>query len=293
MIGISLLTATLIMGLVGCGSSEANTTTPTTTEPYRSEPVEPNPNGIPYPSSPTTEISEFGRQATKDFLSELTTLFSLSFQFEDGTFGQNIAGLAHPFYPPLVSYIRVDDYPWIIYSDRFGNVIEDAPFLMDIGFVQGFAANASLYYLGNNGIPCIVILWGVPDTGAMRRELFRFIDGEFRSIGVLNASAYSFFYNTDGQLIVLYVDDYNGIHGYYYLTFPNNAVAHELIIAPPTYSWEAQESWHNHHTWQYFFEDPNPYMYGTNQPLERIFPLSELHDKLNADIVEWLRTEIE
>jgi len=259
---------------------------------------EPTPEPTPWPVNaetpfvpPTVEISEFGRHAAQCFISQFPTLFSFHYRFEDGTFGQNIAGnLATAFYPPLVSYTRNDG---LAFFDRHGNEIEDAPFIIGEGlFDRGVAFSANLYYLGNNGIPDIIITWGVPDTGATRRELFRFIDNDFRSIGTLNAH-HNFFYTPDGRLIVLYADEYNSVHGYYYLTFPNNTIAHELIIAPNMNTWETGESWHNHHTWQYFFENLNPHMYGTNQPLTRIPSLNELRGELAADIIEQLLAETE
>jgi len=267
-----------------------------TTDPTPEPTSPPTPEPTPWPVNtetpfvpPTVEISEFGRQVTHDFITQFPTLFSFHYRFEDGSFGQNIAGnLAYSFYPPLVSYSRTYG---LVFFDRHGNEIEDAAFIIGEGlFDRGVAFHASMYYLGNNGIPDIVITWGVPDTGATRREMFRFIDGEFRSMGILNAPC-NFFYTPDGRVIVLYDSEYNSVHGYYYITFLNNVIAHELIIAPNMYTWESGESWRNHHMWPYFFENPNPTMYGTNQPLTQIFPLTELQGELAADIIEQLLTE--
>jgi len=271
---LTLLTATFI-AFTACNTADetAEITPPavtlaplTTIPPVTTAPVEPTPS----PEPPT----EFAYQHLEDFLSNFLTLTgSFGFMTDDGTYRDFSSNIFEA--RPLVVWERLSEYPWVVYFDRLGNRLENTTCIVG----EGFATDFALYYLGNNGVPDIVIRWGIPETCAAFRHLFRFIDGEYRNIGTIKGW-YNFFLDPDGRLVVLYDDALNGPMAYYYLNFNGSMIEHEHLLDTADIGYEA---WIDHH-WSDEFRD-NPYIIGTDIPLTPVLPLTELH----AEIVQAIR----
>jgi len=246
---------------------------------------------------PTTNISERGRQAAEEFLSQFTTLFSVGIIatgddnspiFLDPMTGAHLT-------TPLVQIQELTHNPWRAFYDVYGNIITSAPFLRDVGdagTVQAYAADFMLFDIHHNGIPCIIIAWQAPNVWHAFQELFSFVDGEYRSMGLFKTWP-ELFFSPNGELIVRYNNvfqdpfsnnEWRSEHGYYYLTFNNNAMEHALIT--PT---GMQGSAYEFYMLLHFFQNNiNTFMYGTGMPITSVEWLTGLSSQLRASITEQL-----
>ena len=173
------------------------------------------------------EISENGRWRAEDFVMQFQSLYGLGFSNEDGTYSDFSLNLLDT--RPLVLYVFQTPPPLGIFYDRFGLRIEDVPFIIDNDMV---AMSFSLFDLGNDGNPDIVIRWQVPNTCMIREELFRLIEDPdtgktaYKSMGFLYLWGFSLFHDSDGQLVVLYDSVKYDVYAYFYLTFTDDGIVH-------------------------------------------------------------------
>ena len=247
----------------------------------------PPPPFVPHP----VEISEFGRQVATEFLSEFHSIFSFGFRSRDGSYSTFTGEVLDR--PPLVwyGYQDVGDGTLGIlphYFDRYGNRIEGAIFAGDDAgqgsWLPGVVFSFSLYYFGNDGIPDILILSGIPETCASGFVIYSFIDGEYRDVGTLSFP--SFFFDYSGQVVVL--DLMRGMWDYFYLDFtPDGAELTRIPLIDWDVVWAGDnalsrqfESFHNADFW----ESEHPTMFNSNLPLTHIRPLTELQEKLTESI---------
>ncbi|MCL1842716.1 MAG: hypothetical protein FWF79_02780 [Defluviitaleaceae bacterium] len=181
-----------------------------------------------------TQISDFGRRVTEDFLSEFTSLYSLGWYIY-GRFGANMWG---DFLdePPLVyiKYIFRFPYPrpspegrnyydYAFVFDREGNLIpEDAPFFAPNMMV---ATNFRLYDFNNDGIPEIIIQY-VGGTHGFD-VLYMFTNGQFRAIR--NMGFPQFFADEYGRILVWEFSE--GEESVSYLTFTPEGLE-EFVYIP-------------------------------------------------------------
>ena len=271
-----IVSAMVLLALTACGNTgDVTTTTPILTKvlPPLVVVTTPTPLSTTPPEQPVLS-SEFTQQHLEDFLSNFLTLTdSFGFLAGDGTYRD----FAHNQFEtrPLVVWERLGEYPWVAYFDRLGNRIVDSPCIVG----EGFATDFALYDLGNNGIPDIVIRWGIPETCAAFRHLFRFADGEYRYFGTIK-DWYNFFHDPDGQLIVLYDSALTGTAAYYFLHFNDNSMQHEPLFDDTELDFQ---EWMDHH-WNEEFA-ANPTIIGTDIPLTPVLPLTELH----AEILQAIR----
>ena len=127
------------------------------------------------------EISDFGRQVTKEFLEQFESIFMWQYLWmsEEGVLWWG------------------DGDVWI---NRFGYEAapEEVPFIKEnLGMI---ASHFKLFDLDYDGIPEIVITF-VRSTTA-RAFVFKFIDGQYREIAS-DVHHYRFFYNQYGDLLTL------------------------------------------------------------------------------------------
>ena len=222
----------------------------------------------------SVQTSDLGRQVATDFIRQYRSTWSFGFLAYDGVYRNFAWEELNP--RPLVVFESLGREPWVVYLDREGNRIENVPYIEG----ESFAGDFSLYDLDGSGIPVIVIRFGIPQTCASYREVFRFVDGEYRLAGRLKAF-HRFFYDPDGRVIVMYEDAVNGSHfGYYFFGFNADGITHESVI---TLDETEMEQWGDHH-WSEEFAT-NPTIFGTDIPLTPIMPLSDLQN----EITEYLR----
>jgi len=154
-------------------------------------------------------------------------LYGLGFSNDDGTYNDFSLNLLDT--RPLVLHVFQSPPPRSIFYDRFGLRFEDVPFIIDNDMV---AMSFSLFDLGNDGNPDIVIRWQVPGTCMIREELFRLIEDPntgttaYRSMGFLYLWDFSLFHDSDGQLVVLYDSVKYDVYAYFYLTFTEDSIVH-------------------------------------------------------------------
>ena len=228
------------------------------------------------------QISEFGRQAAAEFLSQYISAFSFGFMAGDGTYRDWLGSAGELDARPLVVYQRIDRDPWVVYYDRQGNRLEDVPFISRDAVVTSFY----LYGLDNDGIPTIILRWGVPETCAVSCVVFRFIDGKYREMGSM-LSHYNLFRDYAGRLIVLYNSDMDGVYGYYYLRFTDDGMEKEAVAGVMD-GWDIG-TWWEHHGSPEFAESPT--IFGTGAALIPIPRLTDLQDELTDIIRERLLAE--
>jgi len=219
---------------------------------------------------PTPEQSKTSDwHAVEEFLSVYLSAFSIGFASYDGTYRD--FSLNELPARPLVIWQRIEEYPWSnIYYDRLGNRIEDAPFLHNGGFFADF----TLYDLDDGGMPTIIMRWVLPETCATFREVWRFIDGEYRNVGELMTWP-NLFHDPEGNLIVLYDDVMRDEMAYYFLTFTDYELEHESIVDAANLDWD---DWANHHWGDEFIIAPT--IIGTDIALIPVQRLTELENKI-------------
>jgi hypothetical protein len=226
-------------------------------------------------SPPQVETSEFGRQAAEKFLSAYLSLFSFGYKHE-GVY-RNYPDGSELSMRPLVLWGQIDEPPWNIYLDRYGNRIEDSSFVADGEYAAAFL----LYDLDDDDIPEIIIHWVLPESCGYGLEIFKFIDGEYRDMGFLKGW-HKFFYDDTGRIVVLYDDDKDGKYAYYYLNFTDDEIEHEEIPIGD-FTWE---QWRAHHGGEEFATAPT--IFGTEISLTRIHPLTELREEITSSVKQKL-----
>jgi hypothetical protein len=272
----------------------------TAIEPANQFPI-PALNLFPAPprfDAPQIQITDAGRTAAMDFLSEYTSLFGFGeFNKFTETYINYFTGeiLAER---PLV--LLVNEYEEIRpgafelrsrrFYDRDENVIEDVVFLRGQYFI---ATDFILYALDNSGFPAIFILWEDPDTCSRGYEMHHYIDGEYVFMGWLKSSLpFQFFHSHDGRIVVFYNSELDSLYGSYFLNIANE-LHHEEIVAVGYDEWhDIRAQWKefhgyyewNHDTHEHIFIagefSENPRIFGTNLPLAPIEPLSVLRNEI-------------
>jgi hypothetical protein len=247
------------------------------------------------PPSPPVAISDFGRAAAKEFLSQFPSIFSMGFRQPDGSYHRMTE-------PPLVSVVTNHEAdPWRTFYDHLGNIIGHNDMVIE--------SNFSLYDLDNDGIPEIIIRRGILETCAVGWDMYRFVNGQFLHAAQMFAGP-GFFYDDNGQLIVLYNDTMlQGVYGYYYLTFEGDSIQHQAIpdIDTDWQNWDCDHPqnehfpewgcsdcgnefftmWTNHHNSNEFIA--NPTIFGTDRALVAIRSQSSLEAELSREIYYELR----
>ena len=206
----------------------------------------------PCPQEQPPIISDFGRQAAKEFLSQIPSLFSFGFYNEESGIYTSLGG-EELQQPPLASM-----------------TLDEAFTTQD-----GVSINFKLYDFDNNGIPVILIHTALPFTCASVWNVYRFINGEYVMSGRL-WSWHSFYRDNYGQLIVCDDGGSLGLAGYYrYVVFTNDGVVLETIME----------------TEFRFDEDTQEmYRYPTIIGLVPVFSLEELENELRDEIYLYLRS---
>jgi len=226
-------------------------------------------------------ISDFGRQVAEEFLSQYWSLFSFGLRNSDGYYRSFHCHEEILLHRPLVLW----DFE---FYDRQGNLIEDSIFAQSS--TRNIALDFKLYDFDNDGIPEIIISGGIIESCAGSQELFRFIDGEYRSMGTFKAPP-MFFHDELGQVIAFYnFEMHSGAFGYYYFGFTDEGMTH-VFIEDTLFHWnhshtisiqEAGEGvssqWFYHHSSPEFFQ--NPIMFNTDRPLTHIPSLAELENEI-------------
>ena len=170
----------------------------------------------------SAQISDFGRQVAEDFLSDLLSLFSFGF-YQDGVFRD------------WRSWQILDEVPMVYLDkrnelvDRWGNPIPDGvPYIFLLGGNElAFASRFYLYDLNNDGIPQIVIFGGIPETCAVFRSLYIFVNGEYHN--VMFAAPSRFYTDEQGRTVM--VESHIEFLRLSYLTFTQNGVEIDVYAA--------------------------------------------------------------
>ena len=180
--------------LTGCAESlpVADAATEIAAEPYDT-PAEPTPEPTPQPVTEQAIYEVDAEDVLKDFLRQFPTLFFdvpiyRYFNEETGN-AYNWAGEPAEYLP---AFFRTF-YGGLHHRD--GSVVsDDAPFVSH----GAVAIHFNLYHLDDSGFPVIAILFAFETWGW--HELFRFVDGEYRSMGTFSWPR--FFKDTQGRLLM-------------------------------------------------------------------------------------------
>ena len=212
-------------------------------------------------------ITNQGKNAAIEFLSEFTSLFSF------GYLGDSDA---------LVTFEQSGSN--VIYRDKSGNILnhENTRFLLN-EFMSAY--HFELFDLDDDGIPEIIVRYGLPQSGWITSVLYRYINGEFVQIYVFNNSIPTFYRDMSDRLIWLYDSDMHGLFYYFYSEFDRDKVNLEVIYDPEEsgFDWDL---WHNHHQSVDFFT--NPTIFGTDTPIKRIRPMVAYQNEISDIILERL-----
>jgi len=112
------------------------------------------------------------------------------------------------FYDPVTD-VRIDE--------------SDVPFVRERNFI---ATDFRLYDFNDDGVPEVVITFGIPQTGSMFHVLYAFVGGEFREIGFAGTS---FYRDAEGNLITESSEP--GDAAYFHFEFDGrSAWVNELLI---------------------------------------------------------------
>ena len=296
---------------------------------------------------PTMPISDFGRQAAEDFLTQFFTIFTdipipatggwgmaegqfRSYREVNGQWQEIITYEVPDF------YFREDPNNWENsgFYDRHGNRIT-APWILDDWV---YATGFSLWNLSNTGIPDILVYyWGNyvgSGDGGTPASLFRFIDGEYRRVARISSwngetfywmsGEFRYYHDALGNLIKHFPPFVDLSASYYYLTFANNIMELDRIALLDQYfdGLDMHHFWANfitgetnipledfpvYHAWEglspsspsYFIPGTNPvysgweglspsphFIPGTNMPLTRIMPLTDLRSEITAVVTQ-------
>ncbi|MCL2198459.1 MAG: hypothetical protein FWB80_06010 [Defluviitaleaceae bacterium] len=169
---------------------------------------------------------------------------------------------------------RVVEYDGRIFGAD-GNEITGVPFVRhhDDPWFPNVATRFSLHNITNTGIPDIIItffpvypIWEACMQGFIGETIvYRFINGEYRKIGMLPYHNFHLFTN-DCEIIVFYNDGANGFYGYYLLRFSGDEFTAENIFTPE----HLFREWNIHHSRENFHHNPNRTMFYTGIPLTEI-----------------------
>ena len=249
------------------------------------------------------QISEFGRQVAEDFLMQFYPILSgidligvhksletnnfYDTRFVEDSFGNwyedirqvEIEELAGFFYPNLFAYMWVrggqGNMDKLVLVDTRGNVITETEAPHILGDAVAWSITG-MYDMDNDGIPEIVIRFGVPETCNVAGVVFKFIDGEFRQVTGFSSSW--LFFDDNGDIIYI-AGDFTGSGNYYRLRFTDSGIEKEIIVAFE--EWGGDE-WREHHRYPYF--DNNPTIIGTNIPLTPVPRLTGLQAEITTSI---------
>ena len=171
--------------------------------------------------------------------------------------------------------------------NRSGRLVANTSAIRDMLMADSF----SLYDLDGNGIPEIVVHFGNQDTsgwfGVGESVIFRYVNGSYIEVGTL-IPGYIFFTNERDEIILLYDNDYYGIHRYYSVRFIGTGMELTNLYSLPEWSdsWVEQwSSWYEHHVAQEIWSNPNPIMYGTGQQLTRLFANLGLQEVIRQSLL--------
>ena len=150
---------------------------------------------------PQIEISDFGRQVAEEFLMQYVSLFSFGTINADGSYFNWVTRettSVRSLVTGISGYGTASELWYENYVDRLGNPITDVPFISG----EMIAMTFELFDLNYNGIPDIVIGFGIPDTCAFSVSLFMFIDGEYKDVTPEGIWQLIFSYDYSGQLVI-------------------------------------------------------------------------------------------
>ena len=277
------------------------------------------------PASP--HISEYGRQAAEEFLSQMTTIFDpvgwAETTWVNGTevrTGRYVLGWDRETRESITTNAR----PNVIHRwdnsgffDANGDRIISAPWLNVKHYSSGHGDWTSYFYadyfklfnFDNSGIPVIFVHFSQTFEGGYGGfyEIFRYVDGEYRRLEMRAfgygmellyarlASFHDFFIDNSGRIIVHSNNEYGDHLRYEHLVL-TDVYADLHLIADAGTNWQA---WENHH-WNVFNHDweltdswkyHNPTIFGTNIPIALIEPLIGLQDQITVSITQRLRAE--
>ena len=182
------------------------------------------------------------------------------------------------------------DYRWGFwfngtFYDANGNVLADKPFirLSDLPYANPLLARSfSLFDFDGSGYPTIIVDFVSWQSGAFGinalPSVFRFINGQYTFAGTLSNQAYDFFKDEEGNIIVLYNNQHDGVESYSHITFADEHIRH-VLASPLEDDWWLTYSWMDHHD-ESFYASPHQHMFITNTPITRIAHLDDLHNRI-------------
>jgi len=261
------------------------------------------PVNIPFTTS--SNITAHGRRVAEEFISQRWSLFTQYGRkdLETGVFYVQyennpwlwIPTSQLPFYTIGGRYRGDRRYGIFDFENAFfdqnGRQIETPPFVSAYVHEMGLYPFGDwteivlpirfyLYDFNNTGIPDIIVYPGLLADGvgpwSPYATLYRYMNGSYIAF-TIDANT-NFFYDQNDDIIA-FVDfhHYFDIHGHYSrLSFTSYGIETRRIIT----SRNNEERWHQHHSWPYFHEDPNPVMFGSDETLTRIHPLDDLKDEI-------------
>ncbi|MCL2356789.1 MAG: copper amine oxidase N-terminal domain-containing protein [Defluviitaleaceae bacterium] len=231
----------------------------------------------------TLGISDYGRQATEEFLSQFTSMFSFGRVTRDGDY------LSRPRIDQ--SNAPTEIRPAIVVKDSSGDNLynrADERLAGEDEIFQRFglvAREFRLYDLNNDGIPQIFILWTHPmhrsEFAACRWTLHVYRDGTFEDIGRVFEATFSDFYEYDGRLLKTQVNwgaiTTRAIYSY------ANLVNGGFFTEPAGLFGTSAQTHHRSPEFQ-----ANPTHYQSGGAMRPIPSLSDLEDEISASIRAWI-----
>lgn len=198
-----ILILALLLFLVACGADE----------PQEIQiPVEETPTETPAPAEPGPQehdrvfSGEPGFQAAKEFLSNFTGMYLMwpdTYIFVANLLGIE-AGDGEELWRVLADHAAEIGNPTNLHVSD--DLLPDA-LRNDFSFRGGFAELASppsFWEIDDSGFPLIGIRYhSMFANGPVPTEFFRFVDGEYTHIGMLEMSGGNFYRDADGRLFVL------------------------------------------------------------------------------------------
>jgi len=264
---------------------------------------------------PPWEISEYGRQVAKDFLSEMTTIFTTvgsaqqvwdSDKNELVSTGLFSVGWDFETHQPITA--DVAPKIWFIWNnggffDGNEDRIYDAPWLWLSSY--HFASSFRLFDFDGNGIPEIFVHFTQTFEGCYGGFywIFRYIDGQYKMLkyyangaesswGLLNSS-HNLFFDYSDRIIAVINCELNGM-AYEHLVLTDDYAELHYLVGPSGADWDA---WYRHH-WEewdrasgvrvdgWMFH--NSTIFGTDIPITPIQSLTALEAELTAEITQKL-----
>ena len=244
---------------------------------------EPQVEAIPFTFiPPSMEISDYGLQAAREFLSEFTSIFTGVVHAEldwannpPTATGRFILGWDEKWQPittyerPEISYAPVYIGERVVewgFFDSHGERIYEAPWLsvrrFDEWVSYNFADYFRLFDFDGDGIPEIFIHFSQTFDGGYAGfyQIYRYVDGAYRRLEMKTftdgeasshrpwigwlGQVHRLFWDNDGRVISFINSDYSGLYTYEHIVLTDTAAELHLIAAMGD---NEREAWQKHH----------------------------------------------